>query len=184
VEFSLTSSDQLKVEDVKNMDDLRRILVVEDEPDLREIIVSILSDNHSHVVGASNGQEGLDQLASDSFSLVLSDIKMPLVDGLEFFARAKSDGHHIPFVFITAFGDEENMLKALRLGAFDFVRKPFNEEEVRSVVERALEVGHRKRMILKELGGLDKDSKMKVDKCERMIQLLEVSNHKKRAAGE
>ena len=64
------------------MDDLRRILVVEDEPDLREIIVSILSDNHSHVVGASNGQEGLDQLASDSFSLVLSDIKMPLVDGL------------------------------------------------------------------------------------------------------
>ena len=104
--------------------------------------------------------------------------------GWNFFARAKSDGHHIPFVFITAFGDEENMLKALRLGAFDFVRKPFNEEEVRSVVERALEVGHRKRMILKELGGLDKDSKMKVDKCERMIQLLEVSNHKKRAAGE
>lgn len=162
-------------------DSQRRILVVEDEPAIREIIVSFLREGYSDVCEAENGAEALKLLRTETFELVLSDINMPVMDGVECFTRAKGLGIQTPFVFVTAFSDADNMLKALRLGAFDFVRKPFHDHELLAVVDRAVEVGFRKNQIFEELKNVDSRTREKIVNSEKLINLLEVNNHRKRA---
>lgn len=163
--------------------DTKKILVVEDEQALREIIVSLLKENHHDVFEAKNGREALDLLSQHTFTLILSDIKMPVMDGLEFFTHSQLNFKHIPVVFITAFGDYENMLKALRLGAFDFIKKPFDDEEVIKVVDRALEIGYRKKQIIDEIENIDPKRKEKIDRHNKVISLIQINNDKKRASG-
>lgn len=162
------------------MNTLRKILVIEDEKDLREIIVSLLKENHHEVVEASNGKEALEILAKDTFTVILSDIRMPAMDGLEFLTLAQVGFKHIPVVFITAFGDHDNIIKALRLGAFDFIKKPFDDEEILKVVDRALEVGYRKRQILDQIQQLSPEHRQKINSHDKVISLLQITNDKKR----
>lgn len=157
----------------------RRILVVEDETELREIIVSILKLDYAEVDEAENGEMGLSKVEEKAYSLVLTDINMPALSGLEFFANAKVKGIITPFVFLTAYGDQQNIMKALRLGAFDFIKKPFEEQEMRDVVSRAVEVGFRRREIQAQQSDGEVDLE-KIKRDERMIRLLEWSNYKKR----
>lgn len=161
-------------------DALRKILVVEDEAELREIVVSLLEGDHFAVDQAENGTAALALLETQKYALVLSDIQMPGMTGLELFAQAKAKGHVTPFVFLTAFGDQENIMKALRLGAFDFVKKPFDETEVRDVVRRAAEIGHRRLEIERDLDGNAELDAEKLKKDGKMIRLLEMNNYRKR----
>lgn len=163
------------------MRETRKILVVEDEPDLRDILLALLNEDYDNVDQAENGQIGLEVLQKQEYSVVLSDIKMPHVDGLTFFSRAKAQGLTMPFVFLTAFGDQKNILMALRLGAFDFIKKPFNEAEVQDVVKRGLEVGFRRSRIQEQLQKIPSEISKNVNQDEKFIRLLELNNYKKRA---
>ncbi len=160
-------------------DHRRKVLIVEDEKDLSEILVSLLGEFYPYIQTASNGREGLDLMKQESFALVLSDIKMPEMTGIEMFVAAKEAGVQSPFVFITAFSDEVNIMSALRLGAFDFIKKPFNDEEVINVVDRGLELGYRRSQLIANLEPNNSSTKNETNL--NMIRYLELKNFKKRA---
>lgn len=163
------------------MDGRRSILIVEDESDIRSILKEILSDEGFEVCEAKDGQEGLEHLRSRTFDMVISDIRMPKMDGLEFLQHSRGLHLTVPFVFLTAFNDSDNTAEALRLGAFDFIRKPFNHNHVVAVAYRALDAGHRMKLIKQEIAQLDEKSRTVIEKNEKLISLLRVDNNTKRA---
>lgn len=160
---------------------VRRILVVEDEAELREIIVEFLLEDHCEVVEASNGEEALNILKQETFALIVSDISMPKLNGHNLIIAARTIGIQTPFVFVTGHNDQENMLKALRLGAFDFIPKPFDRDELSEVVNRALEVGARLNQNLEIINNSDEKTKREFNSNENIIRLVGIKNYKKRS---
>ncbi|MDG2396589.1 MAG: sigma-54 dependent transcriptional regulator [Flavobacteriaceae bacterium] len=102
------------------------ILVIEDDKSIREVIKSILQEDENDfiVYEASNGKEGLSKLIEKQFSLVLCDIKMPKMDGMDVLKRAKSKDIKTPFIMLTGHGNIETAVEAMKIGAYDFIQKP------------------------------------------------------------
>jgi signal transduction histidine kinase/DNA-binding response OmpR family regulator/ligand-binding sensor domain-containing protein len=110
-------------------DDLPKILVVEDNPDMRDFIKSILCGNY-WIDCAENGKEGIDILQGNQYSLIISDVMMPIMDGIELCKYVKEDINtsHIPLILLTAKSDIESQISGLKTGADDYITKPFNAE--------------------------------------------------------
>lgn len=132
------------------------LLIVEDEEEILDLLLTILSDLRVSVDGISrevrltparNGKEALDLISKNWYDAILSDIHMPLMDGLDLLANLRGLGKEIPLIFLTGFGDKEHAVRALRLGCFDFLDKPFDADRLRAVVHRATEVGFRGRIL-------------------------------------
>ncbi len=115
-----------------------KILIVEDEPNMRKTLSSILEEEFISVQ-AGQAKEGLKILSEENISLVISDIKMPQMDGIEFLREIRTKGYEIPVIIITAYGSFDSAVEALRLGAYDYITKPFEPETVVHTVRRALE---------------------------------------------
>lgn len=116
------------------------ILLVEDEPGIQLAIRGLLRREGHETRVASRGKEALDLLAEDEFDLVLTDLSLP--DGITGLDLVRHIGKHrpgTPVVLITAFGSEDVAQQAIAAGAFDYVPKPFNNDEIRDVVRRAIE---------------------------------------------
>lgn len=122
----------------------RTLIVADDEPDIREILEELLKPLNIQILSAADGAEALEILKNREVHAILSDISMPKMTGLELLARVVVDHSEVPVVMLTAYGDKGNIKEALRLGALDFLEKPFNEEDVLEVVNRALDIGVRK----------------------------------------
>lgn len=119
-----------------------KLLIVDDESGVRELLAATLADSAHHIDTAKDGREALAMLKADlGYHAVLTDIRMPNLDGLEMLDQMRKSNIQIPVVILTAFGDEQKALEALRLGAFDFLDKPWRDEHLVSVVCRALELG-------------------------------------------
>ncbi len=117
-----------------------RILVVDDEETIREIVSSMLGGAHFETRQAASGVEALAILESgDEFDLVLSDLMMAEMDGMGLLERAKERYPDMPIVMVTAVHDIQAALQALRQGAYDYVLKPFEREQLLHTVRRALE---------------------------------------------
>src|SRR6266851_134805 len=117
-----------------------RILVVDDEETIREIVSSMLGGAHFQTRQAANGVEALAILESgDEFDLVLSDLMMAEMDGNALLERAKERYPDMPIVMLTAVHDIQVALQALRNGAYDYLLKPFEREQLLATVRRALE---------------------------------------------
>jgi putative nucleotidyltransferase with HDIG domain len=117
-----------------------RILVVDDEETIREIVSSMLGGAHFQTRQASSGVEALSILESgDEFDLVLSDLMMAEMDGITLLGRAKERYPDMPIVMVTAVSDISVALQALRNGAYDYLLKPFEREQLLATVRRALE---------------------------------------------
>src|ERR1700690_655187 len=117
-----------------------RILVVDDEETIREIVCSMLGAAHFQTRQAANGVEALSILESgDDFDLVLSDLMMAEMDGITLLERAKERYPDMPIVMVTAVSDIQVALQALRNGAYDYLLKPFEREQLLATVRRALE---------------------------------------------
>ncbi len=117
-----------------------RILVVDDEETIREIVSSMLGGAHFQTRQAASGVEALAILESgDEFDLVLSDLMMAEMDGMGLLERAKERYPDMPIVMVTAVHDIQAALQALRHGAYDYVLKPFEREQLLHTVRRALE---------------------------------------------
>jgi putative nucleotidyltransferase with HDIG domain len=117
-----------------------RILVVDDEETIREIVSSMLGGAHFQTRQAASGIEALSILESgDEFDLVLSDLMMAEMDGIALLERAKERYPDMPIVMVTAVHDIQVALQALRNGAYDYLLKPFEREQLLATVRRALE---------------------------------------------
>jgi DNA-binding NtrC family response regulator len=116
-----------------------KILIVEDEPNMRKTLSSILEEEDFIPIQAEQAKEGLKILSKENISLIISDIKMPQMDGIEFLREVRAKGYDIPVILITAYGSFDSAVEALRLGAYDYIIKPFEPESVVHTVQRALE---------------------------------------------
>jgi len=116
----------------------KQVLIVDDEPNLRKILSAQLSRDGYDVMTADDGEQGLAMLKEHHIDLVITDLKMPKVDGMTLLRKALEDEPELPIVLITAHGTIDTAVEALKSGAFDFVTKPFDKDEVRQIVAKAL----------------------------------------------
>lgn len=116
----------------------KTVLIVDDEKDLQNIVAEMLSPLGVNIIKADNGEDGYKMILSHKPDLVISDIKMPKLDGLQMLAQIKSAGIEVPVIIITAFGDKEKIKQAWRLGAFDFLDKPVEPEAILHTAQSAL----------------------------------------------
>lgn len=119
------------------------ILVIEDDTALRHVLRELLRTMKQGymIEEAADGLEGIEKLRAGAFDLVLSDIVMPNLDGIGFLQAARSEFKDIPVIMVTAVQDERRVLDCLRQGAWDYIMKPFDVQQVRAAVKRALAVG-------------------------------------------
>jgi len=115
-----------------------RILVAEDYEDMRENLIAALEDREYEVEGAVDGQEALSMLKESGYDLVLSDLRMPNMDGLELLRETRKLARPPAFIMITAHGSIPDAVEAMNLGAVDFVEKPFNLDELEYKVANAI----------------------------------------------
>ena len=116
-----------------------RILVVDDEPSMRELLAIVLKREGYEVVLAESGREAVAALERHPFDLLVSDIKMPDMSGVDVLRAAKTIDRDILGIMVTAFASTDTAVEALRLGAYDYVSKPFNVEELKDRIRKALE---------------------------------------------
>ena len=120
---------------------MSKILIIEDEEPIRRVLVRILKDEDSsfEIHEASDGKQGLDLIKNDFYDLVLCDIKMPKVDGIELLQRTRKTNSTIPFIMLTGHGNIETAVESMKLGAYDFISKPPDLNRLINSVRNALE---------------------------------------------
>ena len=116
----------------------KQILVVDDEPNLRRVLSAQLERDGYEVHTAEDGEQALGILKDHHIDLVITDLRMPKMDGMELLRRAQKLDAELPVVMITAHGTVDNAVEALKTGAFDYLTKPFDQMEVRTIVAKAL----------------------------------------------
>lgn len=114
-----------------------QVLVVDDEQDIRDGSERILSRMGCRVFKAGRGEEGLDILSREAVDIVLLDLKMPGMDGMEVLSRIQSGDQEILVIVITGFATVETAIEAMKQGAYDFIPKPFEPDQLRIVINRA-----------------------------------------------
>ncbi len=115
-----------------------RVLVVEDDDAMRDLLVEELSDAGYEILSAANGRAGVDVVLSTPVDLVVTDLRMPDLDGFDLIRDVKASQEAPHIIMITAFGSIETAIKAVKLGAFDYITKPFEFEELLLVIDKAL----------------------------------------------
>jgi len=115
------------------------ILVVDDELGLRHTLTLILQAEGHAVRAASDGAAGLERLGESPADLIICDVRMPGLDGLQFLGKYKEMGGTALVIMMSAYGDDEAALEAIRRGAYDFIAKPFRADQVLLVVRKAIE---------------------------------------------
>jgi DNA-binding NtrC family response regulator len=117
-----------------------RILVVDDEPNMLRLLKTILMDKTGYEVTTTNNPLEVSKLLQEGhYDLVVTDLKMPLVDGIDLIGIVKNIDATMPIIVITAYGTIETAEEAIQKGAYDFITKPFRKETILITIKRALE---------------------------------------------
>lgn len=150
---------------------MSKILIIEDEAAIRRVLVKILSEeNDSYKVEeAEDGLQGIEKVKNEDYDLILCDIKMPKMDGVEVLEAVKKIKPEIPMVMISGHGDLETAINTMRLGAFDYISKPPDLNRLLNTVRNALD---KKQLVVE-----NKILKKKVSKNYEMIGNSEAINH-------
>ncbi|WP_298224646.1 sigma-54 dependent transcriptional regulator [Flavobacterium sp.] len=148
-----------------------KILIIEDEASIRRVLIKILSEENStyEVEEAEDGLQGLEKIKNADYGLVLCDIKMPKMDGVELLEAVKKIKPEIPMVMISGHGDMETAIQAMRLGAFDYISKPPDLNRLLNTVRNALD---KKQLVVE-----NKILKKIVSKNYEMVGHSEAINH-------
>lgn len=129
-----------------------KILVIDDEPDIRQLLASVLDGEGYRVVTAADGVDGLMRFQQDAPDLVILDVRMPLKNGLEVLNAIKADGSEVDVIMLTGYSDEVTAINCLRAGAYDYLLKPLEDLEVmfasvkRALHKRQIEIKNRELM--------------------------------------
>jgi two-component system response regulator AtoC len=113
-----------------------KILVADDEQNLRRVLVAMLRRDGHDVVQAANGSEAIEKLAD--VDVVITDLRMPGHDGMDVLRSAAKHHPHLPVIMITAYGSVGQAVEAIKAGAFDYIEKPFEQDAIRTIVEKAI----------------------------------------------
>ncbi len=119
---------------------MKRVLVIEDDETVRDVLRSFLGQKGFEVTLAENGESGLDVLRAEKFDLIFSDLVMPGISGMDVLKEVVASKIAVPVVVMTAFGTVQTAVEAMRIGAFDYITKPFNLDELMIVLDKALSV--------------------------------------------
>lgn len=125
---------------------MARILLVDDEKNLLEFLNIMLTQEGYNVTVACGGKEAIDVLHKNEFDVVITDIKMPRVNGLEVLKFVKENSPDTMVIMITAFASHETAVEAMKSGAYDYITKPFNNDQIKLVIKKAVE----KRLLVRE----------------------------------
>jgi two-component system response regulator AtoC len=117
--------------------ELKRVLIADDEMNMRRVLEAILRREGYDVVTAANGLDALAEM-NRNIRTVITDLKMPGLDGMGLLRKLQTDYPEVPVVMITAHGSVENAVEAVKLGAFDYLEKPFEQEQIRQIVAKAM----------------------------------------------
>ncbi len=161
----------------------RTVLIVEDEEDLNEILADLLSPICDKILTASNGEEALQLIETfPEICAVLSDIKMPKMDGFELLRQIRSNFNPVPFVILTAYGDSQNYLKAIQLNATDFLEKPFDQNAVMTIMQRAIAYGleitkiERKLEEIYQASGIAEEELEEIKRAKRTVLAMRIES--------
>lgn len=116
----------------------KTILIIDDEAGMRNLFTRILSRNSYRVLSSGDGEGGLDLIKDNVIDLVLLDLRLPRIQGMDVLREIKKKGRDMPVIIITGFGDEESEKEAKRLGASAYIHKPFRLEDIKGLIEKIL----------------------------------------------
>ena len=128
----------------------KRILIVDDEPSIRMVLRAHLNRSGYEVTAAENGAEAISLLRNENYHLVVSDLKMPVVGGMEVLSHCIDTYPGLPVILITAHGTVDSAVEAIKNGAQDYVTKPFDSDELMPIIEKALRIEEKSRTVLHE----------------------------------
>ena len=116
----------------------KTILLADDDANLRRVLEFQLTEAGYLVSTASDGAEAFEMFSENDFDCVITDLRMPKLSGLELLEKIKAENSEIPVIVITAFGEVETAVAAMKSGAYDYINKPFNRDEILLTLERAV----------------------------------------------
>lgn len=117
----------------------KRILIIEDETNMRHMLSVLLRKAGYEIKTAHDGQQGLEAVKGEAFDFILCDIKMPRMDGMAFLMQATESIKNIPVIMMSAYGTVDTAIEAMKLGAYDYISKPFKTDEVLLTLRKAEE---------------------------------------------
>ena len=115
-----------------------KVLIVDDDPAIRNLLVQFVGESGYQAEGAPDGEAAIELVERDSFDAVLTDLKMPRLGGIDLVRRLKGVDPNLPVIVITAYPTVESGVSALKLGASDFISKPFRTGEIKILLDRLL----------------------------------------------
>jgi CheY-like chemotaxis protein len=127
------------------------LLIVDDEKQLGNILTENLEPIGVTVLVATDGLAALELIRKSRFDAVLCDVRMPGMDGISLLQRVREEGLDTPFVFLSGFADVPELLSALRLGATDFLEKPWAAPDLLRAIKCALDIGHCQKHLLRKI---------------------------------
>lgn len=130
---------------------IKRILVADDETNLRRVLSALLKRHGHEVITAADGEDALGKV-DEELNAVITDLRMPKLDGMELLRRIVAEFPHIPVIMLTAHGSVDNAVTAVKLGAFDYIEKPFEQEHIEQVVAKALRTNELRRLEIRHPG--------------------------------
>ncbi len=115
------------------------ILLADDDKEFRKAMTRMLEKAGYAITAAADGREALDALSDNEFDLIISDLRMPNLDGVELMGELRRRGLETPIIFLTAFGEVESYMDLMNLGAFEYVNKPVKSHVILAIAQRAIE---------------------------------------------
>jgi diguanylate cyclase (GGDEF)-like protein len=131
------------------MDNKIKILVVDDEDNFRSTLKDFLAAHNHHILEAGNGIQALEVIEKEDVDLVISDMRLPKMDGITFTHKVKERRQDIPVIVMTAYASIESAVEAMKAGASDFITKPFKFAHILFIIERAMETKQLREMAVK-----------------------------------
>src|SRR3990172_9389966 len=155
---------------------MSRVLIVDDEKNLLEFLNIMLAQEGYDVAVAFGGKEAVDILKNNEFDVVVTDIKMPRVNGLEVLKFIKENSPDTIVIMITAFASHETAVEAMKAGAYDYITKPFNNDQIKLVIKKSVEkrLLVRENLYLKRKLGKEADSRDIIGKSEKIKEVFDL----------
>ena len=152
------------------------ILIVEDDPDVRAMLTRTLGCGGYVVDSAADGSEALDKFRDNRFNLVITDVRLPQMNGLQLLGEIKQAEPHVPVIVITGYGSVQNAVEAMQGGASDYLLKPFSNEALQAAISRAGIVSQERSSVRPDRGTLAAERRI-VTRDPQFLSLLKVAEN-------